>query len=428
MQLPQSAEVLVPLGAGVVIVIIALVVLIVRARRRRPDSGVVGEPTAADWTGEAAAGPIPAPAAAPASTPPPRHTVADEVSHRDASRREAAKPLPPSLDAMPAPQGATVRVPEQPVAVPVQRDPSVLGLAEAAALPLFAGPGGEPVAAAASTASGPENRPAAAPLQDQPLSATQPISPQPVPTPAGATPPPVQHRPSPMPPEPVAPEPERAAATEPERAVATEPSDAVEARTEATSGSEVAGEPEVPILHNFAAPEPPADEAAPVPQPRPTPPRPSPSPSPGTSSSERAQEARMPASTSGSSRTVAAAVAQALAVRAAASRSPGQPAGPTAPAEPGTGMEPPRGDARDRLLAVLLNDPVRAVGAADELEACREQLERLTHAVRHERGRLAEVLVRLAGSGLREDQLARLSGLPADEVHELMAGTRSRAG
>lgn len=143
----------------------------------------------------------------------------------------------------------------------------------------------------------------------------------------------------------------------------------------------------------------------------------------------------------GSGRTVAAAVAQALAVREARARiaaGPSDPDGPrsreTAPSadpqhdEP----EPPaplvwpepapqgRGDARDRLLAVLLDDPVRAVGAAVELEACRRQLDRLTDAVRHEREALGSVLSRLAEAGLAPDQLARLSGLSDEELRSLL--------
>ncbi|MHA6779938.1 hypothetical protein ACVGOW_02915 [Pseudonocardia saturnea] len=168
----------------------------------------------------------------------------------------------------------------------------------------------------------------------------------------------------------------------------------------------------------------------------------------------------------GSGRTVAAAVAQALAVREARARVAGsspedradgpaqtdvpqpdapQPAAPTggpapdgpartdgpapdASGAPGGGawQEPAaaprgRGDARDRLLAVLLDDPVRAVGAAVELEACRRQLDRLTDAVRHERHILGSVLARLAEAGLAPDQLARLSGLSDEELRNLLA-------
>lgn len=163
----------------------------------------------------------------------------------------------------------------------------------------------------------------------------------------------------------------------------------------------------------------------------------------------------------GSGRTVAAAVAQALAAREAQARAGGstpvepatgpvRPAPDTAarngvphpvasvapePAAPGRGSsdvapqgEPvtpdvapsARGDARDRLLAVLLDDPVRAVGATVELDACRRQLARLTDSVRHEREALRSVLARLADTGLGRDQLARLSGLSDAELRDLL--------
>ncbi len=84
---------------------------------------------------------------------------------------------------------------------------------------------------------------------------------------------------------------------------------------------------------------------------------------------------------------------------------------------------PPRGtatDARDRLLAVLLDDPERAVGAAVELETCLRELDRLSEAVRHERVVLRDVLRRLAAAGLRSEQLARLAGMPLAEVEALL--------
>jgi hypothetical protein len=177
-------------------------------------------------------------------------------------------------------------------------------------------------------------------------------------------------------------------------------------------------------------------------------------------------EARaLPTDVVGSSRTVAAAVAQAFAVRAAAARRGGAhkpPAGrdvvvpgadddngtppggadrngglsgsadrngglsgtvdrngglsgdADAKATPSTQSPPSttRGDARDRLLAVLLDDPVRAVGATEELEACRS--------------RLRDVMHRLAGTGLRPEQLARLAGLPVEDVNKMLEPAASR--
>lgn len=150
-----------------------------------------------------------------------------------------------------------------------------------------------------------------------------------------------------------------------------------------------------------------------------------------------------PAERVGSGRTVAAAVAHALAAREARARlaAPPDPDEPTsgetvreAAALPDPESADPDGavmwhepapagggDARDRLLAVLLDDPVRAVGAAVELEACRRQLDRLSDAVRHERHTLGSVLARLADAGLAPDQLARLSGLTDTELRSLLA-------
>lgn len=77
-------------------------------------------------------------------------------------------------------------------------------------------------------------------------------------------------------------------------------------------------------------------------------------------------------------------------------------------------------DPRDRLLAVLLDDPERAVGATVELETCLRELDRLSDAVRAGRAALRDVLHRLAATGLRPDQLARLARLPQGEVRELL--------
>ena len=84
------------------------------------------------------------------------------------------------------------------------------------------------------------------------------------------------------------------------------------------------------------------------------------------------------------------------------------------------------GDVRDRLLAVLLEDPVRAVGATVELDTCRRQLDRLTGAVEHERAALRTALTRLAGTGLSEEQLARLAGLPVGDVRDLLGDGLTR--
>lgn len=110
-------------------------------------------------------------------------------------------------------------------------------------------------------------------------------------------------------------------------------------------------------------------------------------------------EVSPPVSAIGSSRPLAAAVANALAARAVT---------------PGTD---PRDDARDRLLAVLLDDHQRVVRAVVDLQKCQEGIGRLAD---DEHGGLGDALSRLAHSGLRTDQLARLSGLPTDTVAELL--------
>jgi hypothetical protein len=135
----------------------------------------------------------------------------------------------------------------------------------------------------------------------------------------------------------------------------------------------------------------------------------------------RPESPRRTVSAEGSSRSVAAAVAQALAVREAVDRpSSSSPAPESSPA-PDPGMISSRGDVRDRLLAVLLDDPVRAIGAAVELEKRRGQLERLSEAVQHERRSLRDALNRLAGAGLQPEQLAKLASLPVTEVQEMLA-------
>jgi len=115
-----------------------------------------------------------------------------------------------------------------------------------------------------------------------------------------------------------------------------------------------------------------------------------------------------PSIAAGSSRNLGNAVAHVLAARAAA---------PSAAPSP---VPDRRGDARDRLLSMLLDDPLRAVGAAVDLQDCQERMERLTGALNDERNRLCDVMGRLARSGLRADQLARLSGLSDSEVAELL--------
>ncbi|MFR9804844.1 hypothetical protein ACL02T_21535 [Pseudonocardia sp. RS010] len=114
----------------------------------------------------------------------------------------------------------------------------------------------------------------------------------------------------------------------------------------------------------------------------------------------------------GSSRTVAAAVRQALAARARA-------------AQPSNALvDPRRGDARDRLLAVLLDDPVRAVGATVELQSQQEELSRLAEEMRTRRDELGGVVRKLADAGLGPNQVAELAGLDRAEVDRMLGQNR----
>ncbi|WP_232660781.1 hypothetical protein [Pseudonocardia sp. TRM90224] len=161
--------------------------------------------------------------------------------------------------------------------------------------------------------------------------------------------------------------------------------------------------------------------------PPPTPPPAVPEPRESAAAPERAPEKPAdPSVPPGSNMSVAAAVAKALAVRTAATAAAAATGVPQQPStsERAAGL---RGDARDRLLAVLLDDPARAVGATIDLDACRAQLDRLSAAVNHERAVLRAVLRRLAGTGLRPDQLAKLAALPLDDVVELLGQDTQRS-
>lgn len=101
-------------------------------------------------------------------------------------------------------------------------------------------------------------------------------------------------------------------------------------------------------------------------------------------------------------------------------RPDGETGHPAPPSEPPP-TRPTHADARDRLLAVLLDDPSRAVDATEELAACLDRLAQLSDAMRREHAALRDALHRLAAAGLRPDQLARLAGMPLSEVLEILA-------
>jgi len=82
---------------------------------------------------------------------------------------------------------------------------------------------------------------------------------------------------------------------------------------------------------------------------------------------------------------------------------------------------PPTMDAKDRLLRVLLADPVRALHAVGDLEASRGQLDRLNESVRYQRRQLADAARRLRGAGLTPAQVAQLAGFGEGELVTLLA-------
>ncbi len=126
-----------------------------------------------------------------------------------------------------------------------------------------------------------------------------------------------------------------------------------------------------------------------------------------------------PVGTRGSGSSVAAAVTHALAARAAAGRE-------SAGREVGARNAAPIADAKDRLLAVLFDDPEHTVAAVVDLDARRNELVQLATAVRDGRTALADALGRLEAAGLRPRQLASLAGISVDEVREAL-GHRSGA-
>lgn len=118
----------------------------------------------------------------------------------------------------------------------------------------------------------------------------------------------------------------------------------------------------------------------------------------------------------GSSEPVSFAVRQALAARAV-QRARGRPDVPDLAADD---VPPALPDARDRLLAVLLSDPVTALGATTEVDDARARIDQLGDVLRRRRADLATAVHRLHASGLTGEQIGRLSGLDGDDVREIL--------
>lgn len=458
MPLPMTAEVLVPLGAGILVVIVAVAVLL-RALRRRLDAEESRSPV--DRTGEG----VEAPGSAET------HPAGDvSVAETIAIRESVTEPMPvmppepprsfPPLTEELSP-GRTRGGADRPPAVPVARrgrdtrvEPQIVPLQrQDSARPVASDPATDGCPVVSPASSDQERAGAGAATPSGRDGASDPAPPPPLPRRVarrsfpGTT--------APFEPAPGSdPAPAADAAAEavdgagsadgrpPGRIPAATAADRV-AAARAVAGREAA---ERAAADRGAGPGTPSDTMAsgagtapslfehPVPWQRapdqgwassqrpaaasPDDPRgdrgalhPTPGPTTTTASDRGADEV-------GSGRPVAAAVAHALAARAAAAdpaaadRTAADPA--SAPTDVATG------DARDRLLAALLDDPVRAVAAVTELAAGRDQLSRLQDAAEARRSRLGAALEVLARSGLSPTQLARLSGLGDSEIRALL--------
>ncbi|WP_226361246.1 hypothetical protein [Pseudonocardia sp. ICBG1142] len=83
---------------------------------------------------------------------------------------------------------------------------------------------------------------------------------------------------------------------------------------------------------------------------------------------------------------------------------------------------PAAGDAKDRLLGVLLEDPARAVDATERLDDTRDRIAELDEVLRRRRDDLAGAVRRLHECGLDPAQIGRLSGMAVDEVRTILDG------
>ncbi|WP_308817792.1 hypothetical protein [Pseudonocardia alni] len=83
---------------------------------------------------------------------------------------------------------------------------------------------------------------------------------------------------------------------------------------------------------------------------------------------------------------------------------------------------PAAGDAKDRLLGVLLEDPARAVDATERLDDTRDRIAELDEVLRRRRDDLAGAVRHLHECGLDPAQIGRLSGMAVDEVRTILDG------
>jgi hypothetical protein len=83
---------------------------------------------------------------------------------------------------------------------------------------------------------------------------------------------------------------------------------------------------------------------------------------------------------------------------------------------------PASGDAKDRLLGVLLEDPARAVDATERLDDTRDRIAELDAVLRRRREDLAGAVRHLHECGLDPAQIGRLSGMAVDDVRTILDG------
>lgn len=83
---------------------------------------------------------------------------------------------------------------------------------------------------------------------------------------------------------------------------------------------------------------------------------------------------------------------------------------------------PAAGDAKDRLLGVLLEDPARAVDATERLDDTRDRIAELDEVLRRRRDDLAGAVRHLHECGLDPAQIGRLSGMAVDDVRTILDG------
>ncbi|GAA5132511.1 hypothetical protein [Pseudonocardia adelaidensis] len=433
MQLPLSASALVMLGVGAVLV--GAVILVVEiARRRKPASRPTRVPPDMRMPQQPAAPSGPYAATAPADGPVAQPYVpqAEPVPAPAAPEPEPAAPPAPQPVAAPEPEPAAPPAPQPVVApVPAAAPPHPVEVSSSVQPPAgddhvpaaWTPAAGMPAVPSRSHQAGSGRTVAAAVAQAFAVraaasrtgasSAQRPVGPPPG-ADESAVAQPEPERPEPVPTRDVDGV-DPAATTDPEGvglAVPATPDHEVRTPVVDEPGPDVSGNGWVaPVAHGTNGDRP-SDAPEQVPDGDGRPPEERQVPEPGSDG-----EAPAAAAAAG----LAAAAWTPPAAPVPADPDPADVPAPRSDEDGVARQDGPAPDARDRLLAVLLDDPERAVGATVELESCLRELDRLSDAVRSERSALRDVLHRLAAAGLRPDQMARLARMPLPEVEALLS-------